>query len=98
MFDCVYICYSVKIAPLLRRSETVSSFKLSSLGEQFFTSDTDTDMASMENHGRESSAGELESCQSVSSDDAQEEWPWVSPATLAPLAIPNKPIPVWTNR
>ena len=98
MFDyCVNISYSVQVAPW-QRTETPSSFKLSSLGEQSFGSATDTDMASMENHGRQSSAGDLESCHSVDSHDAQEEWPWLSPTSLAPLAIPNKPIPVWINR
>lgn len=93
----------MKVAPLLSQSETFSTYKLSNLGNQSFTSDdhlfiSDTDNASMENHaGRQSSAGELESCQSVSSND-QEEWPWASPASLAPLAVRNKPIPVWTNR
>ena len=87
----------LKISPLLRRDETMSTFKSSSLREQNFISDADTDMASMENHGRESSLAELGSCQSVSSNDSQEEWPWISPP-LRPLAVPNKPIPVWTDR
>ena len=88
----------MKVAPW-PRTETISSFKLSSLGERSFASDTDTDMASMENHaGRQSSAGDLESCHSVDSHDGQEEWPWLSPASLAPLAIPNKPVLVWINR
>lgn len=88
----------MKVAPL-ETTKTVSSFKLSSLAERSFAGDTDTDMASMENHaGRQSSAGDLESCHSVSSHDAQEEWPWLSPASLAPLAVPNKPMPVWINR
>jgi len=88
----------MKISPLLRQDETMSTFKSSfSLKEQYFISDADTDMASMENHGRESSLAELGSCQSVSSNNSQEEWPWISPP-LRPLTIPNKPIPVWTDR
>ena len=84
----------------MRRSETVSSFKLSSLREQFFTSDTDTDMASMENHASQrSSLDGMDSSQSVMSGDShQDEWPWISPTALRPLTIPNKAIPVWTNR
>lgn len=90
--------YSVRVAPLTGQSETASSFKLSSLRQQFFTSDTDTDMASMENHASQhSSLDGMGSSQSIMSDDSQqEEWPWISPTALRPLTIPNKP--VWTNR
>ena len=81
------------------QSDTVSSFKLSSLREQFSTSDTDTDMASMENHASQhSSLDGMDSQSVISHDSHQEEWPWISPTALRPLTIPNKPIPVWTNR
>ena len=90
----------MRVTPLMRGNETVSSFKLSSLREQVFTSDTDTDMASMENHASQRSSLDGMACSQsvISSDSQQEEWPWISPTALRPLAIPNKPIPVWTNR
>lgn len=87
----------MKVVPLLRQSETVSTFKLSSPREEYLISDADTDMASMENHAGRSSLGELESSQSISSNDSQEEWPWASPRSLRPLSLPNRPTPVWTN-
>ena len=92
----------LKVTPEFRRNETITtlgSTRIVSPREQFQFSDTDTDLASMENHGRQSSElVELESYQSDSLSETHEEWPWIPQPSLRPLVAPKKPVVVWTNR
>jgi len=87
-----YLIFRLKVTPEFKCNGTITT-----LGSTRITSPrqfSDTDLASMENHGRQSSElVELESYQSDSlMSENHEEWPWIPQPSLRPLVAPKKPV------
>jgi len=94
-----YLTCRLKVTPEFKRNEIITTLGSTRIISPRQFSDTDTDLASMENHGRQSSElVELESYQSDSLSETHEEWPWIPQPSLRPLVAPKKSVVVWANR